>query len=188
MPRNHSFQLYLETSNQIHRPNQKNQQCGLSNPQSHMHKVRVDWGVCTLAMNTLTGTLGGNICMNMVVYMGKLLWPPAAQPRYQGGTWYLCSLHRPSPTDLGWWQLCLVGVTAGSSSGSPVYSVTALQCFSVQKWWIWFRITFCTLLRWIFRHHLLCISKVCNWYCALKTKTSVPVGLAFLVFLTENVS
>jgi len=44
-------------------------------------------------MNRVTGALGGNISVNLVVCMGKLLLPLAAQPWYPGGTWCLCSLH-----------------------------------------------------------------------------------------------
>lgn len=91
MPRNQYLQLYLETNNQLHRPKRKNQ-CGLPNSQSHTHNMGLGRALSMLAMDRLTGALGGSICVDMVVCMGKQLLPSAAHSR-----WHLVPLLSSQP-------------------------------------------------------------------------------------------
>lgn len=96
MSRNQYLQLYLETNNQIYRAKEKNQQCGLSNPQSHMDKTKIDRDVCMPAQHTgrrylhecggLHGQTSASNCsvQNLSVTWGPLQFSQPFVPQPQG--------------------------------------------------------------------------------------------------------
>lgn len=163
MSRNQYLQLYLETNNQIYRAKEKNQQCGLSNPQSHMDKTKIDRDVCMPAQHTgrrylyeCGGLHGQTSASNCSV-------------QNLGVTWGPLQLSQPFiPQPQGW-------------CNSMQLLHPRLFCYSVWLYFwafqcrnsgVQFRTTFCTLLKWVCRYCWLCLAKVCSWFCTLKTKTS----------------
>lgn len=128
-------------------------------------------------------TLGGDICMNVVVCMGKLL-PPTAQFR----TWVLpgdlCSSHSPSS------HSPRAGVTA-CSCYTPGYSVILCDCisglFSAET--VGFSLELPSAL---FLSEFVGIAgsawlRFAVDFVLLKPRP-IRAGLAFAVFPTENVS